>query len=216
VWRTRALYADGLFAFRAGETDRSRQRNEEALGIARTTNDVRGECEALTGLARVALREGRHGDVIALAEEGRARAKQAGDIAAEAAPLHLHAAGERLLGHYGVARDLYVESAELNRAIGNEAWVSMEQHNLGWVELHLGDVDAAAERFRARDDSIAGDRVAGAWTELNAAGVAIARGEKDEARRHFETGTQRLRELEVTPDPDDAFELAWLLEQLAE
>jgi len=31
----------------------------------------------------------------------------------------------------------------------------------------------------------------------------------------LETGTQRLRALEVTSDPDDAFELDWLREQMA-
>src|SRR5947209_5257843 len=29
-------------------------------------------------------------------------------------------------------------SLELNAALGNAAWVSTAQHNLGWVELHLG------------------------------------------------------------------------------
>ena len=54
IWRVRALYADGVFAFRAGERDRSLARNEEALRAARELDDVRGECDALTGLARVA------------------------------------------------------------------------------------------------------------------------------------------------------------------
>jgi hypothetical protein len=58
-----------------------------ALRIAKATKDVQGECEALTGLARVALREGRHEDVVALALEGRARAKDGGYRAAEAAPV---------------------------------------------------------------------------------------------------------------------------------
>ena len=60
VWHARALYADGAFAFRAGDQQRSLARNEEALRVARESGDVRGECDALTGLARVALRVGRH------------------------------------------------------------------------------------------------------------------------------------------------------------
>jgi tetratricopeptide (TPR) repeat protein len=214
VWRTRTLYADGLFAFRAGDTDRSRRRNEEALQIARSTADVQGECEAITGLARVALREGRYADVVSLARQGRARAQDAGDRAAEAAPLHLHAAGERLLGRYRAAKDLYLQSAELNRGLGNEAWVSMEQHNLGWVELHLGDADAATSRFQARDEAVAGDPLAGAWSELSWSGVAIARGDIDEAKRRYDAGMQMLGKLQMTADPDDASELAWLKEGL--
>jgi len=42
---------------------------------------------------------------------------------------------------YDAARELYLESLELNAALGSAAWVAMEQHNLGWVELHLGNVD---------------------------------------------------------------------------
>ena len=43
---------------------------------------------------------------------------------------------------YAAARDLYLESLELSGTLGNEAGVAMEQHNLGWVELHLGNVVA--------------------------------------------------------------------------
>jgi hypothetical protein len=56
--RGRVLYADGLFAFRAGDQERSLARNEDALHAAREAGDVVGECEALSGLARVALRDG--------------------------------------------------------------------------------------------------------------------------------------------------------------
>src|SRR2546423_5377891 len=57
VWTVRALCADGMFAFRAGDELRSRASNEKALDIARETGDVRGECDALTGLGRLALRD---------------------------------------------------------------------------------------------------------------------------------------------------------------
>src|SRR5437764_29493 len=74
VWYVRALYADGVLAFRAGDQPRSLARNEEALGVARETDDTRGVCDALTGLARVALRDGRYDDVVTLAGEARERA----------------------------------------------------------------------------------------------------------------------------------------------
>src|SRR5690349_24025821 len=119
MWRVRALYADGMFAFRSGDEPRSRARNEEALQVARETDDTRGECDALTGLARVALRDGRYDDVVALAREARERARGAGDAEAEASPLHLEAAGVRLQRDYGAARELYIESLDLNAALGN-------------------------------------------------------------------------------------------------
>ena len=148
-WRIRVLYADGLFAFRLGDQEASLQRNQQALALARAHADVRGECDALTGLARVALRDGRYDDVVVLTAEGRRCAQAAGDREAEASPLHLEAAGRRLQGAYADARALYLESLTLHLELDNRAAVAMEQHNLGWVELHLGHVDAAEARFQA-------------------------------------------------------------------
>ena len=215
VWCARALYADGIFAFRSGDQQRSLTRNEDALRIARGTDDARGECDALTGLARVALRDGRYRDVVALAREARDRARAVSDKAAEAAPLHLEAAGLRLQHDYVAARDLYLESLDLNAGLGNEAGVAMEQHNLGWVELHLGNVDEAQVRFRERDARTGGDAYGDAWTHLNRAALAVARGDAEEASQLLDRGKQALEKLGVALDPDDRFELDWLSEQVA-
>src|SRR5256885_10572816 len=124
VWYVRALYADGVLAFRAGDQSRSLARNEQALIVARETDDTRGVCDALTGLARVALRDGRYGDVVALAGQARERARADNDAEAEASPLHLQAAGMRLQQDYAAARGLYIQSLELNAALGKAAWGS--------------------------------------------------------------------------------------------
>ena len=79
LWHVRVLCADGFFAFRAGDQQRSQASNEKALEIASQIGDVRGECDALTGLARVALRDGRHEGVVALARHAMDRAMSAGD-----------------------------------------------------------------------------------------------------------------------------------------
>ncbi|HST13319.1 MAG TPA: tetratricopeptide repeat protein [Gaiellaceae bacterium] len=214
VWRARALYADGLFAFRSGDQPRALARNEEALRVARETDDVRGECDALTGLARVALRDGRYGDVVALATRARERARAVSDVEAEASPLHLQAAGVRLQQDYEAARELYLESLELNAALGNAAWVAMEQHNLGWVELHLGNVDEAEARFHERDAQAADDAYGDAWSNLNQAAIAAARGDTETAERLFDSGKQALERLGMALDPDDRSELEWLSGQL--
>lgn len=215
IWRARALYADGVFAFRSGDQPRSLARNEEALRVARETDDVRGECDALTGLARVALRDGRYGDVVALAVQGRERARAVSDAEAEASPLHLQAAGVRLQQDYEAARELYLESLELNAALGSAAWVAMEQHNLGWIELHLGNVDEAEARFRERDAQASDDAYGDAWSSLNRAAVAAARGDTENAERLFDAGKQALEKLGAALDPDDRSELDWLSGQLA-
>lgn len=216
TWYVRTLYADGALAFRSGDQARSRARNEDALRLARESADVRGECDALTGLARVALRDGHYEDVVALASQARDRARTVYDTAAEASPLHLQAAGVRLQQNYAAARALYLESLELNETLGNEAWVAMEQHNLGWVELHLGAIDEAEARFRARDARSTNDAYGDAWTSLNWAAVAAARGDHEQAKHLFGAGTRALVELGVALDPDDQSELDWLSQQITD
>lgn len=214
IWEARALYADGLFAFRAGDHPRSRASNENGLLIARLTGDVRGECDALTGLARVALRDGRYDDVVALAQQARELAMAGGDQEAGAPPLHLQAAGTRLKRDYLAARELYLESLRLNTKLGNMASVSMELHNLGWVELHLGNVEAAKSRFHERDSASATDAYGEAWTELNWSAVAAVEGDVTEAQRRLVTGTRALEKLGLALDPDDLSEMEWLKEQV--
>jgi tetratricopeptide (TPR) repeat protein len=214
TWYVRTLCADGALAFRSGDQGRSGARNEEALRIARETGDVRGECDALTGLARVALRDGRYDDVVALARQARERARAVADTAAEAPPLHLQAAGVRLQPDYAAARELYLESLDLNAGLANEAWVAMEQHNLGWVELHLGKIDEAETRFRERDARSTNDAYGDAWSSLNWAAVAAARGDSEQAKPLFAAGKRALEELGVALDPDDQSELEWLSEQI--
>jgi tetratricopeptide (TPR) repeat protein len=211
-WEVRALYADGLFAFRAGDQPRSQASNEKALVVARQTGDVRGECDALTGLARVALRDGRYQDVVALARQARDLALAGGDREAGVGPLHLQAAGTRLQGDYSAARELYLESLRLNTELGNATWVWTELHNLGWVELHLGNVEVARSRFQERD--AATDAYGDAWKELNWSAVAAAKGDLTEARRRYAAGTSALAKLGMALDPDDRSELDWLTGQL--
>jgi tetratricopeptide (TPR) repeat protein len=213
-WEVRALYADGLLAFRAGDQPRSLASNEKALAVARQTRDVRGECDALTGLARVALRDGRYMDVVALARQARERASAAGDAQADVGPLHLQAAGTRLQGNYPAARELYLESLRLNTELGNATWVWTELHNLGWVELHIGNVEAARSRFRERDAATDPDAYGEAWKELNWSAVAAAEGDLTQARRRYAAGTSALDRLGMTLDPDDRSELDWLTGQL--
>jgi tetratricopeptide (TPR) repeat protein len=213
--RVRVLYAAGLFAFREGDQDGSRRHNDDALELARALGDVRGECDALTGLARVALRDGDYLRVVELASRARALAQAEGDRSAEAGPLHLQAAGVRLTGDYDGARALYLESLELNTELGNDAWQAMELHNLGWVELHRGDLGAAAARFAGREARGAdGDAYGAAWLELNRAGIALARGEREAARPHFDAGKAALEALGAALDPDDRFEHDWLEREL--
>lgn len=213
VERVRVLYGAHLFAFRRGEP--SAAYAQECLDLARQLGDVRGECDGLTGLARAALREGDYRGVARFAAEGLRKAREAGDRSAEASPLHLYAAGTRLSGDYDRARELYLESVALADELGDEHRKQQEFHNLGWVELHRGDVDTAERMFAERDARSGLDAKGDAWTDLNRAAVAFARGRRDEASRLLESGERQLHELGAALDPDDQFEFDWLSAQLA-
>lgn len=211
--RVRVLYGAHLFAFRRGQP--SRRYAQEALDLARELGDVRGESDGLTGLARAALRDGDYEEVARLASEGVSTAREAGDIGAEGAPLHLQAVGLRMSGDYERAREAYLESLALADRLGDEQRKQMEFHNLGWVELHRGEIDAAARMFAERDARSGMDAYADAWQDLNSAALAHARGEPDEAARLFASGTRSLSDLGVALDPDDQSELDWLTREIA-
>lgn len=214
--RERAIcfYADGLFLFRLGESSASRERNEQALSIAREAGDAEAEALALVGLSRVAFRDGRHDDVVRLAQDARDRAADAGPEAL-AAPLHMQAAGTRLLGDYDGAAELYRESLELARSLESDRSVAMEQHNLGHVELHRGNIAEAERLFAARlaFAEASPDPYERAMTALNAAALAAAQGDNDLARERFAEARRLLAEDGIVLDPDDAFELDALAER---
>lgn len=212
VERVRVLYGAHLLAFRRGEP--SGAYAQQCLDLARVLGDLRGECDGLTGLAREALRVGDYSQVTEYAAEGLAKARSGGDRAAEGSPLHLYAAGMRLSGDYERARELYLESVALGDELGDERRKQQEFHNLGWVELHRGDVDAAQLMFAERDARSGLDAMGDAWTDLNRAGVALLRGQREEAATLFAAGKRRLQQLGAALDPDDQFEFDWLRDQL--
>lgn len=205
--RALVLYADGLFAFRQGEMDVSRARNETALAMARELGDGEAEAYALVGLSRVALRAGDYADVVALAE--RARELVRDDRDASVAPLHMQAAGTRLLGRYEEARTLYEESLELNRTRNDARMTAAELHNLVHVALHLGDVGEAERRLEEWRALVASseDPYDRAMQRLNEAALSIAHGTPERARSLLDEAEERLAAAGIVLDPDDASEL---------
>lgn len=212
--RALALYGDGALAFRAGAQAESKARNEAALYAARSVNDREAEALALVGLSRVAFRDGDYARVRSLAAEARELTRGL-NAAAGVAPLHLLAAGTRLAGHYDEAIALYRESLELNRLLGDSRMVSMELHNIGHVELHRGNVDAAERHFsecaavRNHDDPYEA-----AMSHLNQAAMAFVRGGRERVIELLRQMQSALESAHIMLDPDDAFEVEWLQDQL--
>lgn len=212
--RALALYGDGALAFRAGAQSESQHRNEAALEAAHAVGDREAQALALVGLSRVAFRDGDYARVRALATEARELARDL-DAAAGAAPLHMLAAGTRLAGDYDEAIELYTESLELNRRLGNSRLVGMELHNIGHVELHRGNVDAAercfAECAEVRNPD---DLYESAMTHLNNAALAFVRDDRERAAELLGRAQSQLDGAGIVLDPDDAFEVEWLHDRL--
>lgn len=206
-----ALYADGVLAFREGKQEESHERNEAALGAARAIGDLEAEALALVGLSRVALRAGDYGGVCALATRARALVAHSGPEA-DSAPLHLLAAGTRLLGDYDRARTLYLESLALHRRIEDQYMVQVELHNLGHVELHRGDLPAARTYFGecAALREGANSPYDEAMERLNRAALDCHQGDSGTALRGLDEAERILADAGIVLDPDDRFEVDWL------
>jgi len=212
--RALALYGAGSLAFRAGAQTESRDRNEAALEAARAVGDREAEALALVGLSRVAFRDGDYARVRLLAAEARELTRDL-DAAAGAAPLHMLAAGTRLAGDHDEAVELYTESLELNRRLGDSRMVGMELHNIGHVELHRGNVEAAERCFaECADVRNHDDPYEAAMTHLNHAALAFARGDRERAAELLRRTQSTLDGAGIVLDPDDAFEVEWLHDQL--
>jgi tetratricopeptide (TPR) repeat protein len=212
--RALALYADGLLAFRAGAQAESRQRNEDALEVARAIGDHEAEALALVGLSRVDLREGDYAAVRSRAAEALEIARVLGDDA-RAMPLHLLAAGTRLAGDLDRAIELYTESLELNQGLDDLRMVGAELHNIGHVELHRGNLQAAERAFAECAELRSADNpYDSAMTHLNEAALAFRHGDRKRAQDQLELARSTLAEAGIVLDPDDAFEVDWLQDRL--
>ena len=201
----RALYRAGLEAFRRGETERSRELNEQSVALARERDDGPAIVNALMGLARVALREGDLERVHGLAREGRelATARGLGEESLRL-PLHLDAEATRMGGDFRTARSLYEQSIALNRRLGNARMVAVEQSNLAWVEINEGKVDEAEALIRESLESPGeDDGYLRAFCLVALARCAAERGDKALAQERLAEADRLLDEAGLILDPAD-------------
>jgi tetratricopeptide (TPR) repeat protein len=211
-----ALYGDALLAFMVGAQEDSRARSEASLEVARAVEDPEALALAHLGVSRVAFLDGEYDHARSLATHAREFARTL-DPAMGQAPLHMEAQGTRLAGDYDRAAALFEESLALNRHLGDLGMVGVELHNLGHVEIHRGNIDAAERYFAECEELGASDDAYGAaMTHLNRAVVAFARGEDDRARELLGDAESLLGGIDFYPAPDDRFELEGLRERLVE
>jgi tetratricopeptide (TPR) repeat protein len=212
--RALALYGDGLFAFWQGKHEHARERNEAALAAAIAAGDGEALALAHLGVSRVAVDDGDHERARTHAEQARKHARDLGPAMGQA-PLHLHAQAVRQAGDYDEAAALFEQSLELNRRIGDDGMVGVELHNLGHVEIHRGNVDAAERYFAECAEPGADDPYVVALTRFNEAAIAFARGDGDGASTLLTRGEAVLDERGIQLATDDQAEVDWLRRQLA-
>jgi tetratricopeptide (TPR) repeat protein len=212
--RSLALYGDALFAFRQGKIEESRQRSQAALESALAVNDREALTLAYLGLSRVAFEDRDYAKSASLAVKARQFAHDLGPAMGQA-PLFLHASATRLTGDYDQAAALFEQSLELNRKIGDQGMVAAELQNLGFVEIHRGNVDAA-ERYFTEGEKIgpASDPYSTAMSIINKAVIAFLRGNRDESRSLLQRAQSVFKEAGIDPGADDQFEIDWLHGQL--
>jgi tetratricopeptide (TPR) repeat protein len=149
--RQQALRGLGTIAFRQGDLESAERAFTERSELVEGERD---RVDALTDLARVALRRGDYSRVREYAERAFAGAEALGEDQSLRGPLHMRAAAARMEGRLDEARTLYLESRELNERLGQGVMVAAEDHNLFYVALHSGDRDEAGRRFRSSSEWI--------------------------------------------------------------
>ena len=198
----------GTIAFRQGDAEVAEQAFLKRLELAQRHGDQRKLADAFADLSRIALRRGDFAAVRDYAERGYAAAIGL-ETGAVRMPLHMRAAAARMEGHLDEARDLYLESRELNERLGNLANVTGEDHNLIYIALHSGDRNEAERRFRASSDWIFANDNAylRPYSFMDAGVLALHDGDLERAGRLVAVAQRIFEETGSTPDPDDRAEL---------
>jgi tetratricopeptide (TPR) repeat protein len=212
--RSLALYGDALLAFKQGKIEESRQRSQAALDAALVVNDPEALTLAHLALSRVTFEDGDYAQALTLAVKAREFARNV-DPSMGQAPLFLHANATRMTGDYDKAAALFEQSLDLNRKIGDSGMVMAELQNLGLVEIHRGNTDAA-ERYFAESERLgsADNPYSVAMADLYGAFIAFARGDKSGSRTRLQSAQSILKDADIDPAPDDQFEINWLRKHL--
>jgi hypothetical protein len=139
----------------------------------------------LNSLARVALRGRGHARVLELAREAWRLYEQVGDPVGVATSRHMTAAGTRGSGDYAVAAELYADNLADARERNDDVLVSVETLNLGYMTLHLGEVERAAPLFEEslRLSSGAGDAYVLSYSLMGMGSLALAQGNAERGAR---------------------------------
>lgn len=142
------LYDQGLKSFREGDQKNSKRFNQEALEVARASDDRLNEVRALIGLSRVAFRDEDHERLRKLCDQAMPLWEALDDPSAVTSPIHMLAESARMEGELDRARELYERSIAGSRASGDERMVALELNNMALLELAAKQPARALELAR--------------------------------------------------------------------
>jgi predicted ATPase/transcriptional regulator with XRE-family HTH domain len=125
----------------------SRSAHEEALTLARETDNKRAIAFALYGLGNLAINQGTYDWAAVLSDECLPLAWEVGDKWLAAMTLTLLGEMARLQGDYETALTRYAEGLAVLRQLGDKFFIAILLDNQGQVLWHQGNSDKAAEIF---------------------------------------------------------------------
>jgi tetratricopeptide (TPR) repeat protein len=161
---------------------------EQALQVAKLTNDQRREASMLNNIGLVYADLGKKQDALRYYEQSLPLSRAVGDRAGEAATFNNIAMVYAAFDEKQEALRYYEQSLPLRRAVGDRAGEAQTLNNIGAVYAALGEKQDALRYF---DQSLplrraVGDRAGEANTLSNIGAVYSALGEKQEALRYYE------------------------------
>ncbi|GAB2962483.1 ATP-binding protein [Saccharothrix stipae] len=177
--------------------------HQDALDAARRTGDRAAQAHALTGLATVAWRLGRHDEALGLFGQVLDAWTETGHAAARGRTLALMGGVCWQLGRYREAMTHYAPALALSRTIGDAVAEGQTLAGMGNVSWWLGDYGQAVEHYRAALDLArrSGDRNAEAHALTGLANVSLRVGRYERALDEYHwalamcrmTGEQKIR-----------------------
>jgi tetratricopeptide (TPR) repeat protein len=172
----------GLLVFWTGDDERAAARHREALEIGRRIGDPTVTAQALTGLARIALRTD-VAEARRLCREALEVTEGTDDRRGRSNAVHVLGVAAQMEGDLVEARALMTERIALARELGSYLGVSSEAANLSMVERQLGNLERADELVRESLDiaRVREDEWMFPYALSGLAAIAAERGELERA-----------------------------------
>jgi tetratricopeptide (TPR) repeat protein len=149
----RAFFEAGLIAFWRGADDHASELEQRALEIGRRAGDATVTAQALTGLARIALRANQLDEAQRLCREALAVSEGSEAPLGRAGALHVLGVTAQMAGRLEEARQFMTERMALARELGQFGGIAAEAANLAMVEHQFGNLDRARQpRSRSTRD----------------------------------------------------------------